>query len=180
MAALQEEEGGESVRREGGRVTENGGSWGHEQRYRYWYRQRREDARGEVRAREDAWGGNFCEVKTGEDVAIKILDKEKVLKHKMVDLADVSLDDVKAIFNESGDVGNLVVERREERSSAPVAMNAFELISKSQGLNLRSLFEKQMGPVKRETRFTSKCPAKDIISKIEATAQPLGFDVKKK
>ncbi|KAK4751166.1 hypothetical protein SAY87_004648 [Trapa incisa] len=412
MAALQEEEvliallelvlsAPESELREGGRVTENGGSWGHEQRYRYWYRQRREDARGEVRAREDAWGGNFCEVKTGEDVAIKILDKEKVLKHKIVNLikreistmklvshpnvicmyevmasktkiyivlelvsggelfdkiaskgrlkengarkyfqqlinavdychsrgdyhrdlkpenllldsngvlkvsdfglsavpqqvredgllhticgtpnyvapevinnkgydgakadlwscgvvlfilmacflpfeesnlmalykkifkadftcppcfsstakklikkildpnpmtritiaevienewfkkgykppsfeqADVSLDDVKAIFNESGDVGNLVVERREERSSAPVAMNAFELISKSQSLNLRSLFEKQMGPVKRETRFTSKCPAKDIISKIEATAQPLGFDVKK-
>lgn len=27
---------------------------------------------------------------------------------------------------------------------APVTMNAFELISKSQGLNLSSLFEKQM------------------------------------
>lgn len=35
------------------------------------------------------------------------------------------------------------------------------------------------GLVKRETRFTSKCPAKDIISKIEETAMPLGFDVKK-
>lgn len=39
---------------------------------------------------------------------------------------------------------NLVVERRDERSAAPVTMNAFELISKSQGLNLSSLFEKQM------------------------------------
>lgn len=39
---------------------------------------------------------------------------------------------------------NLVVERREEGSVAPVTMNAFELISKSQGLNLSSLFEKQM------------------------------------
>ncbi|XP_031404112.1 CBL-interacting serine/threonine-protein kinase 23-like isoform X3 [Punica granatum] len=74
---------------------------------------------------------------------------------------------------------NLVVERREEGPAAPVTMNAFELISTSRGLNLSSLFEKQMGLVKRETRFTSKCPAKEIISKIEETAMPLGFDVKK-
>lgn len=37
--------------------------------------------------------------------------------------------------------GNLVVERREER---PSVMNAFELISTSQGLNLGTLFEKPM------------------------------------
>lgn len=36
------------------------------------------------------------------------------------------------------------MERREEGPAAPVTMNAFELISKSQGLNLSSLFEKQM------------------------------------
>jgi len=43
--------------------------------------------------------------------------------------------------------GNLVVERREEQpvaSQNPVTMNAFELISTSQGLNLGTLFEKQM------------------------------------
>ena len=33
---------------------------------------------------------------------------------------------------------------------------------------------------KRETRFTSKCPANEIISKIEQAAKPLGFDVRKK
>ena len=33
---------------------------------------------------------------------------------------------------------------------------------------------------KRETRFTSKCPANEIISKIEEAAKPLGFDVHKK
>ncbi|XP_077243803.1 CBL-interacting serine/threonine-protein kinase 23-like isoform X2 [Tasmannia lanceolata] len=87
-----------------------------------------------------------------------------------------SLDDVHAIFDESGEAVNLVVERREER---PVLMNAFELISTSQGLNLSTLFEKQMGLFKRETRFASKCPANEIISKIEETAMPLGFDVKK-
>ncbi|XP_038894385.1 CBL-interacting serine/threonine-protein kinase 23-like isoform X2 [Benincasa hispida] len=93
--------------------------------------------------------------------------------------ADISLDDVDAIFNETGDSGTLVVERKEEGSQAPLTMNAFELISKSQGLNLSSLFEKQMGIVKRETRFTSNRPAKEILSKIEETAAPLGFDVKK-
>jgi hypothetical protein len=39
------------------------------------------------------------------------------------------------------DPAHLVVERREER---PSVMNAFELISTSQGLNLGQLFEKQM------------------------------------
>ncbi|KAI3495441.1 hypothetical protein L1887_37781 [Cichorium endivia] len=92
---------------------------------------------------------------------------------------DVSLADVDAIFNEAGDSPILVVERRDERPAQPVTMNAFELISKSQGLNLSSLFEKQMGLVRRETRFTSKCPANEIISKIEEAATPLGFDVKK-
>ncbi|XP_076897387.1 CBL-interacting serine/threonine-protein kinase 23-like [Bidens hawaiensis] len=95
---------------------------------------------------------------------------------------DVCLADVDAIFNEAGDAAVLVVEKRDERPGVPaqpVTMNAFELISKSQGLNLSSLFEKQMGLVNRETRFTSKCPANEIISKIEEAATPLGFDVKK-
>ncbi|XP_076905632.1 CBL-interacting protein kinase 23-like [Bidens hawaiensis] len=95
---------------------------------------------------------------------------------------DVSLADVESIFNEAGDAAVLVVEKRDERlgvPAQPVTMNAFELISKSQGLNLSSLFEKQMGLVNRETRFTSKCPANEIISKIEEAATPLGFDVKK-
>ncbi|KAF6167455.1 hypothetical protein GIB67_031656 [Kingdonia uniflora] len=101
---------------------------------------------------------------------------KKGYKPPIFDPADASLDDVDALFDESGESGNLVVERREEK---PVTMNAFELISTSQGLNLSSLFEKQMGLVKRETRFTSKCSANEIISKIEKAATPLGFNVKK-
>nr|DAD33916.1 TPA_asm: hypothetical protein HUJ06_012767 [Nelumbo nucifera] len=101
---------------------------------------------------------------------------KKGYKPPVFESEDVSLADVDAIFNESGDCKNLVVEQREER---PLTMNAFELISTSQGLNLSSLFEKQMGLVKRQTRFTSKCPANEIISKIEEAAMPLGFDVKK-
>ncbi|XP_042416943.1 CBL-interacting protein kinase 23-like isoform X1 [Zingiber officinale] len=89
---------------------------------------------------------------------------------------EVSLDDVDAIFNESGEATNIVVERREER---PVVMNAFDLISTSQGLDLGILFEKQLGLVKRETRFTSKHPANEILFKIEEACKPMGFDVKK-
>jgi sugar diacid utilization regulator len=33
---------------------------------------------------------------------------------------------------------------------------------------------------KRETRFTSQCPPKEIISKIAEAARPLGFDIQKK
>ncbi|KAL0370301.1 UNVERIFIED_CONTAM: CBL-interacting serine/threonine-protein kinase [Sesamum angustifolium] len=33
---------------------------------------------------------------------------------------------------------------------------------------------------KKETRFTSKCPANEIVKKIEQAAKPLGFDVHKK
>ena len=39
------------------------------------------------------------------------------------------------------EAGNFVLEKREER---PSIMNAFELISTSQGLNLGTLFEKQV------------------------------------
>jgi len=87
---------------------------------------------------------------------------------------EISLDDVDAVFNDSED--HLVTEKKETQ---PVLMNAFELISTSQGLNLNNLFEKHMGLVKRETRFTSKRPAREIISKIEEAAGPLGFSVKK-
>lgn len=48
------------------------------------------------------------------------------------------------IFLVIQDAALLVVEKRDERPAHPVTMNAFELISKSQGLNLSSLFEKQM------------------------------------
>ncbi|KAH9614935.1 hypothetical protein KSS87_017566 [Heliosperma pusillum] len=107
---------------------------------------------------------------------------KKGYKPPIFEEPDINIDDIDAIFDQSMHPGNLVVERREDQlvaPSSPVAMNAFELIATSQGLNLGTLFEKQMGLVKRETRFTSKTPASEIISKIEATAVPMGFGVKK-
>ncbi|KAL3611037.1 hypothetical protein D5086_002057 [Populus alba] len=84
---------------------------------------------------------------------------------------DTNLDDVEAVFKDS--------ERR-RKEEQPTAMNAFELISMSKGLNLGNLFDGEQQEFKRETRFTSRCPANEIIHKIEEAAKPLGFDVHKK
>ncbi|KAJ7960456.1 Non-specific serine/threonine protein kinase [Quillaja saponaria] len=90
------------------------------------------------------------------------------------DKGETNLDDVEAVFKDSEE--HLVTEKKEEQ---PAAMNAFELISMSKGLNLENLFDMEQG-FKRETRFTSKCPANEIINKIEEAVKPLGFDVQKK
>ncbi|XP_028798257.1 CBL-interacting protein kinase 32-like [Neltuma alba] len=85
-----------------------------------------------------------------------------------------NIDDVEAVFKDSEE--HHVTEKKEEQ---PTPMNAFDLISMSKGLNLENLFDIEQG-FKRETRFTSKCPANEIINKIEEAAKPLGFDVRKK
>ncbi|KAG4169958.1 hypothetical protein ERO13_A12G115750v2 [Gossypium hirsutum] len=88
---------------------------------------------------------------------------------------DVNLDDIDVAFNDSKQE-NLVTERKVK----PMSMNAFELISRSQTFCLDSLFEKQMHLAKRQTSFASQCPPNEIISKIEDSAKPLGFNMKLK
>ncbi|KAI7726320.1 hypothetical protein M8C21_008118 [Ambrosia artemisiifolia] len=87
---------------------------------------------------------------------------------------DVSLDDVCAVFDDIED--QYVMERSEEKI-APLTMNAFEMITLSQGLNLSALFDRRQDHVKRQTRFVSRKPAKDIISAITVAAELLGFKV---
>ncbi|KAI9079557.1 hypothetical protein K1719_038461 [Acacia pycnantha] len=87
---------------------------------------------------------------------------------------ETNLDDIEAVFRDSEE--HLVTEKKEEQ---PTAINAFELISMSKGLNLENLFDIEQA-LKRETRFTSRCPAKEIVNKIEEAVKPLGFDVQKK
>nr|XP_009410447.1 PREDICTED: CBL-interacting protein kinase 32 isoform X3 [Musa acuminata subsp. malaccensis] len=96
--------------------------------------------------------------------------KPPVFKEKY----ETSLDDVDAVFKDAEE--HHVTEKKEEQ---PTTMNAFELISMSKGLDLGNLFDTQQ-EFKRETRFTSTCPANEIVSKIEEAAKPLGFDVQKK
>ncbi|XP_051120706.1 CBL-interacting serine/threonine-protein kinase 3-like isoform X2 [Andrographis paniculata] len=87
---------------------------------------------------------------------------------------DANLDDVEAVFKDSEEFH--VTEKKEEQ---PTAMNAFELISMSKGLNLENLIGVKEG-YKKETRFSCKCTANEIVKKIEQAAKPLGFDVHKK
>ncbi|XP_072998008.1 CBL-interacting protein kinase 32-like isoform X2 [Typha latifolia] len=87
---------------------------------------------------------------------------------------ETNLDDIDAAFRDPEDH-----HAKEKTEDQPAAMNAFELISLSKGLNLENLFDIEK-EYKRETRFTSKCTAKEIINKIEEASKPLGFDIHKK
>ncbi|TVU37154.1 hypothetical protein EJB05_10454 [Eragrostis curvula] len=88
--------------------------------------------------------------------------------------SQASLDDVHAAFGDSEEH-----HVTEEMEGQPASMNAFELISLNKGLNLENLFDSDK-KYKRETRFTSQCPPKEIITRIEEAAKPLGFDIQKK
>ncbi|XP_043689018.1 CBL-interacting protein kinase 5-like [Telopea speciosissima] len=61
----------------------------------------------------------------------------------------------------------------------PTCMNAFDIISLSQGFDLSRLFEKDKNH-KPESRFTSMKPASAIVSKLEEIAENESFKVKKK
>ncbi|XP_057833397.1 CBL-interacting protein kinase 24 isoform X2 [Cryptomeria japonica] len=88
---------------------------------------------------------------------------------------DINLDDILAVFNDAEE--RYVSEQREEKETGPLMMNAFELITLSQGLNLSALFDRRQGYVKRQTRFISRKPAKVIISTMDAAARLMGFRV---
>nr|URM60730.1 YABBY family protein [Gymnema sylvestre] len=88
---------------------------------------------------------------------------------------EVNLDDVHAVFNDIEDT--YVTEKSEWKDNGPLLMNAFEMITLSQGLNLSALFDRQQDHVKRQTRFVSRQPAKVIIATIETAAESMGFKV---
>ncbi|XP_055801106.1 CBL-interacting serine/threonine-protein kinase 24 [Solanum dulcamara] len=87
----------------------------------------------------------------------------------------VNLDDVRAVFDDIEDA--FVSEKSEDSESGPLVMNAFEMITLSQGLNLSALFDRHQDYVKRQTRFVSRQPANVIIETIEAAAESLGLKV---
>ncbi|EEF37948.1 CBL-interacting serine/threonine-protein kinase 24 [Ricinus communis] len=88
---------------------------------------------------------------------------------------EVNLDDVHAVFGDIED--QYVAEQTENSEGGPLIMNAFEMITLSQGLNLSALFDRQQDYIKRQTRFVSRRPAKDIISTIEAVAESMSLKV---
>ncbi|KAM3192303.1 hypothetical protein ACQJBY_069501 [Aegilops geniculata] len=88
---------------------------------------------------------------------------------------NVSLDDVQAAFDNIED--KYVSEQVTRNDGGPLMMNAFEMITLSQGLNLSSLFDRQQEYVKRQTRFVSRKPAKTIAATIEVVADSMGLKV---
>lgn len=94
---------------------------------------------------------------------------------RLIEDEDVDLDDIQAVFEDSEE--KYVNEQREYDDSGPYMMNAFELITLSQGLNLAALFDRRQDHVKRQTRYISKSPAREIMTKMEAAAKEMGFQV---
>ncbi|KAH9761791.1 CBL-interacting serine/threonine-protein kinase 24 [Citrus sinensis] len=88
---------------------------------------------------------------------------------------EVNLDDVHAVFDDIED--QYVAEQSENKVGGPLLMNAFEMITLSQGLNLAALFDRRQDYVKRQTRFVSRQPAQVILSNIEAVAESLSLKV---
>lgn len=73
--------------------------------------------------------------------------------------------------------GSTTSESKQD-SVVPPNLNAFDIISLSDGFDLSGLFEDDSQ--KKEARFTSREPASLIISKLEETAKRLRMKVKKK
>ncbi|KAL5697981.1 cAMP-dependent protein kinase [Ranunculus cassubicifolius] len=96
----------------------------------------------------------------------------------------VNLDDVRAVFEDIEEdqyvleqVKSNDLEQVKSDDKGPVMMNAFEMITLSQGLNLSALFDRRQDFVKRQTRFVSRKPAKTIIESIESVAKSMGLKV---
>ncbi|KAI9126104.1 hypothetical protein K1719_003522 [Acacia pycnantha] len=65
------------------------------------------------------------------------------------------------------------------KQQAPATMNAFHIISLSQGFDLSPLFEEKKREEKEELRFATTRPASSVISKLEEVAKAEKFNVKK-
>ncbi|KAJ7978925.1 Non-specific serine/threonine protein kinase [Quillaja saponaria] len=113
-------------------------------------------------------------------IGIKVIKKDPWFKINYVPLIlredeDVNLDDIRAVFDDIEE--RYVAEQKENTEGGPLIMNAFEMITLSQGLNLSSLFDRHQDYIKRQTRFVSRKPANVIISSIEAVAESMSLKV---
>ncbi|XP_058754167.1 CBL-interacting serine/threonine-protein kinase 6 [Vicia villosa] len=66
----------------------------------------------------------------------------------------------------------------EKSSMTPTTMNAFHIISLSEGFDLSPLFEEKKREEREEMRFATAGTASGVISKLEEVAKAVKFDVK--
>uniref|UniRef100_A0ACD5WS01 Uncharacterized protein n=1 Tax=Avena sativa TaxID=4498 RepID=A0ACD5WS01_AVESA len=112
---------------------------------------------------------------TIEEIRADIWFKKNYVALRRGEDENVSLDDVQAVFDNIKD--KYVSEQVTHKDGGPLVMNAFEMITLSQGLDLSSLFDRQQDFVKRQTRFVSRKPAKTIVATIEVVADSMGIKV---
>lgn len=67
----------------------------------------------------------------------------------------------------------------EKTKMQPETLNAFHIISLSEGFDLSPLFEEKKREEKEELRFATTRPASSVISKLEEVAKAMKFNVKK-
>ncbi|GFP89579.1 cbl-interacting serine/threonine-protein kinase 8 [Phtheirospermum japonicum] len=92
---------------------------------------------------------------------------------RLPETEDVDLDDVNAAFDDPED--EMYNQQCGNNDMGPLALNAFDLIILSQGLNLAALFDRRKDSLKHQTRFVSQRPAKVVLSSMEVVAQSMGF-----
>ena len=66
-----------------------------------------------------------------------------------------------------------------DKSKQPETLNAFHIISLSEGFDLSPLFEEKKREEKEELRFATTRPASSVISRLEEVAKNMKFNVKK-
>ncbi|XP_027343278.1 CBL-interacting serine/threonine-protein kinase 23 [Abrus precatorius] len=91
-------------------------------------------------------------------------------------LENIALDEPSTSLGTSINPQNLV-ERRQERPTAAVPMNAFEILSTPLGFNLFGNFFSRV-LVKRETKSIYRCSTNQIVPRIEQAAASMGFHVR--
>ena len=67
----------------------------------------------------------------------------------------------------------------EEKTKQPSTMNAFHIISLSEGFDLSRLFEEKKREEREEMRFATAGTASSVISRLEEVAKAVKFDVKR-
>ncbi|GJM88282.1 hypothetical protein PR202_ga04327 [Eleusine coracana subsp. coracana] len=102
----------------------------------------------------------------------KLLRKNMEMKGKVTALVDVN-----AAFSSTGSSNSKLVDQKQDEAKV-TNLNAFDIISLSEGFDLSGLFEET--EKRKEARFTSSKSASDIISKLEDVATCSKLTVKKK
>lgn len=107
----------------------------------------------------------------------KGLDSKLIRKNVEIKDAVTALADVNVVFSSTGSSSSKTVEEKQD-SGKLTNLNAFDIISLSEGFDLSGLFEET--DKRKEAKFTSSQSASVIISKLEDAATCSKLTVKKK